>query len=77
MPEEVQQDDPIPAFGQGPCERTVQIGVEEQAVEVDDEVIALAVHLVGEAVAGVNERRGYRFRRLRAQLRTEPSRPEK
>ena len=57
--EQVEQHDPVALARQGFCDTAVDVGVEQQAVQVDEQVVALAEHLVGEVVALEPERPGF------------------
>ena len=53
--QQVQQDDAVALLGQRTGDAPVQLGVEQQAVQVDHESIARAVHVVDQLVAVLGE----------------------
>ena len=58
MAEQVEQDDPVSGTGQRPGDRPVEVGVEQEAVEVHEDVVSRTVDLVGEPITPVVEEAG-------------------
>jgi hypothetical protein len=55
--EQVEQSDPVALLGERAGDAPVQFGVQQQAVQVDDERAGVrAVHVVEEPVTAVDER---------------------
>ena len=48
--EQVEQHHPVPPAGQGFRDTAVDLGVEQQAVQIDEQTVSLTVHLVGEVL---------------------------
>jgi hypothetical protein len=56
--EQVEQDHAVATGGERPGDAPIELRVDQQAVQVDDDSVALSVFVVDQPVAAEGERRG-------------------